>query len=69
MLTSSEAAQFLGKSTSWLNQSRMRGDGPVFYKIGAAVRYDEADLRAWLATRRRTGVYAHANDNARAKAA
>ncbi|CAN7312929.1 helix-turn-helix domain-containing protein [Rhizobium rhizogenes] len=67
--TTNEAADYLGKSASWLNKTRMIGTGPVYLKIGGAVRYVRADLDVWLSAQRRTAVYAHANDNTRAIAA
>lgn len=66
MLTTAEAAKVIGKSESWLNHSRATGDGPVFLKLGGAVRYQESDLRAWIESRRRTAIYDHANDAGRA---
>lgn len=66
--TTAQAAAYICKSASWLNKSRMTGDGPVYLKIGGAVRYLPSDLDAWLAGKRRTAVYAHANDNHRAQA-
>lgn len=65
--TTNDAATYIGKSPSWLNKSRMNGSGPVYLKLGGAVRYLPADLEAWLASHRRTAVYAHANDNERAR--
>jgi predicted DNA-binding transcriptional regulator AlpA len=64
-----EAAAYISKSASWLNKTRLNGSGPVYLKIGGAVRYSLADLDAWLAGTRRTAVYDHANDNERARAA
>ncbi|MEQ8600956.1 MAG: helix-turn-helix domain-containing protein [Devosia sp.] len=69
MLTTTQAAAHIGKSASWLNKSRMTGNGPVYLKIGGAVRYQPIDLDTWLASQRRTAVYEHANDNSRAQAA
>ncbi len=66
-IKSQEAADFLGVSVSWLNKSRMKGDGPVYMKIGGAVRYALPDLEAWMAAQRRTAIYNHANDNNRAQ--
>ena len=63
-----EAAAYIGKSPSWLHKSRMTGTGPVYLKIGGAVRYLREDLDAWLDASRRTGIYAHCNDNERARA-
>ncbi|QIA23107.1 helix-turn-helix domain-containing protein [Mesorhizobium sp. AA22] len=66
LFSTKDAAARIGKSPSWLNKSRMTGDGPVYLKLGGSVRYALADLEAWLAAGRRTAVYDHANDNARA---
>lgn len=63
------AAIYIGKSASWLNKTRMTGTGPVYLKIGGNVRYDRSDLDTFLADSRRTGVYAHCNDNDRAQRA
>jgi hypothetical protein len=63
------AADYIGKSASWLNKTRMTGTGPVYLKIGGNVRYERTDLDAFLQGSRRTAVYAHANDNARAQRA
>lgn len=69
MLKTTEAAKILRVSTSWLNKSRMAGSGPVYMKLGGSVRYALPDLDAWLSANRRTAIYAHANDNERARAA
>lgn len=66
MLNTSEAAARIGKSASWLNKTRMTGVGPVYLKIGGAVRYTTTDLDGWLSGQRRTAVYDFANDNQRA---
>lgn len=68
-MTTADAATYICKSASWLNKSRMTGDGPVYLKIGGAVRYLRADLDAWLAGKRRTAIYDFANDNRRAQVA
>ncbi len=51
-LTVVEAASHLGVSKSWLDKSRLRGDGPAFIRIGANVRYAVEDLDAFAASRR-----------------
>lgn len=66
LFSTKDAAAKIGKSESWLNKSRMTGTGPVYLKLGGSVRYALPDLEAWLAGKRRTAVYAHANDNNRA---
>jgi len=67
-LNTIDAAKHIGKSSSWLNKTRMTGNGPVYLKIGGGVRYEVADLDAWLAGKRRTAIYDHSNDNVRAAA-
>ena len=52
-LTTVEAASHLGVSKSWLDKSRLRGDGPAFIRIGAAVRYAVEDLDAFADQHRR----------------
>jgi predicted DNA-binding transcriptional regulator AlpA len=47
-LTTEQAAEYLSVSSSWLAQSRGRGDGPPYFKIGRAVRYARAALDAWV---------------------
>lgn len=47
-----EAARYIGLSVAWLRQSRMRGRGPAFVRIGRAIRYRLADLEAYLSAHR-----------------
>lgn len=47
------AAVYLGVSLSWLDKSRLKGDGPAFLRIGARVVYDTADLDSYMADSRR----------------
>ncbi len=42
------AAAYLSCSKSFLDQSRVRGDGPKFRKLGHSVRYKRDDLDAWM---------------------
>jgi excisionase family DNA binding protein len=51
-LTVREAAFHLGLSISTLNKLRCTGYGPVYFKLGRAVRYDPQDLDQWLAAHR-----------------
>ncbi|MFC3164962.1 helix-turn-helix transcriptional regulator [Ciceribacter thiooxidans] len=67
-MTTADAATYISKSASWLNKTRMSGTGPVYLKIGGAVRYLKSDLDAWLSGKRRTAIYDFANDNQRAQA-
>jgi len=68
LMTTTAAADYISKSASWLNKTRMTGAGPVYLKIGGAVRYSRQDLDSWLAGTRRTAVYDFVNDNVRAGA-
>lgn len=43
-----KAAAYIDGSISTLAKLRLRGGGPVFCRIGHAVRYRRADLDAWL---------------------
>ena len=48
LLTTEEAAAWLGLSSITLECYRISGEGPRFRKIGRWVRYLEADLEEWL---------------------
>lgn len=48
-----EAAAYVGLSKSTLDKMRCFGTGPRYIKLtSAAVRYDPADLKAWITARR-----------------
>jgi len=51
LLTQSEAARLLRLSERTLERLRVSGGGPVFVKAGRLVRYREADLETWIASR------------------
>ena len=51
VLTTRQAAQYLGLAVSTLNKWRCHGGGPEFLKLGRAVRYRQDDLDAFLETR------------------
>lgn len=54
LLDVAAAAEYVGLSASTLNKMRCLGEGPKFLKLTrAAVRYDPADLDAWLSVRKR----------------
>ena len=53
------AAHYVGVARQTLEKWRVAGGGPVFYKIGALVRYRQADLDAWLDSRRRRSTSDH----------
>lgn len=47
-LNESQACQYLGLSIHTLRQWRHLSKGPVYMKVGRAVRYRQADLDAYL---------------------
>jgi excisionase family DNA binding protein len=49
MLTTEEAARFVGLSPRTLEKRRHEGGGPRFLKLGRLVRYRERDLEEWIA--------------------
>jgi predicted DNA-binding transcriptional regulator AlpA len=51
VLNTREASALLGLAVPTLNKLRVYGDGPIFLKLGRAVRYRRADLESWLASR------------------
>ena len=53
LLTPKEAAKLLKVSVSWLAKARMRGDGPLYIRIGRSIRYSEAALLQWMKSRQR----------------
>lgn len=46
-----EAAEYLGLSISTLNKWRCYGEGPVFVKMGRAIRYRISDLDTYIERR------------------
>ena len=59
MLISTEAAaEHLGLSRRTLEKWRWLGGGPVFRKLGRAVRYDVADLDAFVEQGKRSSTSA-----------
>ncbi len=56
LLTETEAASLLNLSIKTLRRWRWAGRGPRFLKLGAAVRYDPADLAAYIEAGRRTST-------------
>jgi predicted DNA-binding transcriptional regulator AlpA len=55
-LDTEAAARLIGVSKSWLEKSRVQGEGPRFHKIGARVVYYRADLETWLVTKGKTST-------------
>lgn len=56
ILTTREAARYLGLAISTLNKWRCHGGGPVFVKLGRAVRYRQEDLNAFVEERSLTST-------------
>lgn len=54
LLTTEQAAEWLTVTPAALRAWRTRGGGPAWIKLGNLVRYDVADLRAWLTENRVT---------------
>jgi predicted DNA-binding transcriptional regulator AlpA len=52
LLTVRQAAEEVRLSESALNKYRVTGGGPPYFKVGRYVRYDRADLSAWVRSRR-----------------
>lgn len=52
IMTVGQAATYLGLAVSTLNKWRCHGGGPVFIKMGRAVRYRAEDLDAFIDGRR-----------------
>ena len=52
LLNVNQAAERLGLSVSYLNKKRLTGDGPAYIKLGASVKYDPADIAAWLSDKK-----------------
>lgn len=56
LLTTQEAANFLGVSPRTLEGLRFKGGGPRYAKIGGAVRYRLASLEEYLRHQERTST-------------
>ncbi|MEL6650769.1 MAG: helix-turn-helix domain-containing protein [Bacteroidota bacterium] len=50
LMTVSQAAEYLGLAVSTLNKWRCHGGGPIFIKMGRAVRYRSKDLDNFIAS-------------------
>ena len=59
IFSSKETAQYLGMSESWLRQSRIKGSGPQFLKVGRSIRYRVEDLNTWLSEQVRQNTLSH----------
>jgi predicted DNA-binding transcriptional regulator AlpA len=68
LLSLEQVVDLTGLSRSSLAKKRCAGTGPAFFKIGRAVKYDQADVEAWILSRRRTSTWV-INDNGQREAA
>ena len=50
LLTRSEVEEIFGVTRRFLEVAIARGEGPVFVRIGRAVRYRRADVVSWIET-------------------
>ena len=48
LLKTAEVAVWIGRSSGWLDQGRMRGYGPPFVRIGRNVFYRRGDVQEWI---------------------
>lgn len=56
LLKEGEVAEVLNVQVATLRRWRWSGDGPRFIKLGAAVRYDPQELKAYLARQVRSST-------------
>ena len=56
LLNTKQAARVLGLSYRQLESLRLRGGGPLYVKLGRAVRYREEDLADWIEDRIRSST-------------
>ncbi|HME73974.1 MAG TPA: helix-turn-helix domain-containing protein [Myxococcota bacterium] len=61
LLPTGHAAAHLGLSPRTLERWRVLGTGPVFRRLGRAVRYSLVDLEAFAATRMRVSTRDRSN--------
>ena len=53
LLSQRSVAERLGVTERTMERWRAEGCGPPYLKVGRGIRYDEADVAAWLDARRR----------------
>lgn len=62
-LSIEDVAASTGLSASTLAKRRCAGLPPAFFKLGRAVKYDRAEVDAWILAQRRTSTWRPANDS------
>lgn len=60
-----DVATLTGLSASTLAKRRCAGLPPAFFKLGRIIKYDRADVDAWIRAQRRTSTWCAANDNSK----
>jgi predicted DNA-binding transcriptional regulator AlpA len=50
LLTDRDVSAVTGTARSTLAKMRLRGDGPLWVRVGVSVRYPEDALRDWVAS-------------------
>ena len=53
LMSTTDAADYLGVSRRWLEALRVRGGGPTYQKLGRRVLYRVEHLDVWAETRSR----------------
>lgn len=48
LLTQQEVSAWTGMSLAWFEQSRFKGTGLPYVKIGRSVRYRTSDVQRWI---------------------
>lgn len=61
LLTSREAALRMGIRPNTLEIWRVKGIGPIYLKVGRAVRYVESDVVDWLQAQARSSTSEYAS--------
>lgn len=56
LLSTQDAAKVVGLSPQTLAILRVEGGGPRYVKLGRSVRYDPADLAAWVEANKRAST-------------
>lgn len=56
MLSTPEAALYLGLGKSTMDKLRLTGEGAPYLKLGNRVVYDPDDLDAWASARKHTST-------------
>ena len=56
LLTETHVAELLAVSPRTLQAWRWQGGGPLYLKLGGAVRYRPADVESWLSERARSNT-------------